>query len=344
MTNRAQQSAGVFTLRNKNGLEMTVTNFGARVITLKVPDKDAKLDDIVLGHDSPEDYIHGGHPYFGALIGRYANRIAQGNFSIGGINYKLPINNGENHLHGGRGFQHRYWKITAAEVQQEQALLLEYISPDGEDGYPGNLHVSLSFVLNNNNEWIINYEASTDSPTVVNLTQHNFYNLAGEGNGDILKHEVLINADHMTPVNNGLIPTGELRRVEGTPFDFRKSATVGARINDSDEQLIYGKGYDHNWVLNKNGNELSHAATVTEPLSKRRMEIWTTEPGLQFYTGNFLDATDKGKSGKTYPFRTGLCLETQHFPDSPNHPEFPTTLLAPGQKYLQKTVHKFSVE
>ncbi len=321
---------------------MTVTNFGGRVITLKVPDAEGKLGDIVLGYDTAADYIKG-HPYFGALIGRCANRIAMGNFSIDGARFALPINNGINHLHGGLGFQHRYWNLTPIEVKQEQGILLEYISPDGEEGYPGNVDVKVTFVLTNNNEWIIEYNATTDRPTIVNLTQHNFYNLAGEGNGDILKHELIIDADYMTPVGKGLIPTGELRKVEGTPFNFRKLTAVGTRINDNDEQLIFGKGYDHNWVLNKTGNDVSHAATVIDPFSKRKMEIWTTAPGLQFYTGNFLNGSDKGKAGKTYPSRSALCLETQHFPDSPNHPEFPSTLLRPGQKYYQKTIHKFAV-
>ena len=322
---------------------MTVTNFGGRMITLKTPDKNGDLGDIVLGHDSPDDYIHGGHPHFGALIGRYANRISKGKLSIDGKNYELPINNGANHLHGGTGFSHRYWKITPAEIKQEQALLLEYNSADGEDGYPGNLQVRITFVLSDNNEWRIDYTATTDRATVVNLTQHNFYNLTGEGNGSILDHELMLNADHITPVDKGLIPTGELRKVEGTPFDFRKLTAIGARINNADEQLTFGNGYDHNWVLNKKGDELSHAATVIDPISKRKMEVWTTEPGLQVYTGNFLDATDKGKAGKTYPFRSAFCLETQHFPNSPNQPSFPSTLLAPGETYHTTTVHKFDV-
>ena len=246
-------------------------------------------------------------------------------------------------MHGGTGFSHRYWKITPAEIKQEQALLLEYNSADGEDGYPGNLQVRITFVLSDNNEWRIDYTATTDRPTVVNLTQHNFYNLAGEGNGSILDHELMLNADHITPVDKGLIPTGELRKVEGTPFDFRKLTAIGARINNADEQLTFGNGYDHNWVLNKKGDELSHAATVIDPISKRKMEVWTTEPGLQVYTGNFLDATDKGKAGKTYPFRSAFCLETQHFPNSPNQPSFPSTLLAPGETYHTTTVHKFDV-
>jgi aldose 1-epimerase len=342
MTKLNNPEGEVLTLKNKNGLEMTVTNFGGRIITLKVPDKNGKLGDIVLGHDTPRDYI-GGHPHFGALIGRYANRISKGNLPIGNQHYQLPINNGANHLHGGTGFSHRNWRLTPLEINHETALLLEYWSPDGEDGYPGNVQAKVTYVLSNNNEWIIDYEATTDRPTVVNLTQHNFYNLAGEGNGDILNHHLMINADRITPVDEGLIPTGELRQVEGTPFDFRKFVTIGARIDQNDEQLYFGRGYDHNWVLNKKGSELSHAATAIDPDSKRKMEVWTTEPGMQLYTGNFLDSTDKGKSGKTYPFRSAFCLETQHFPDSPNHPEFPSTLLLPGERYHQQTVFKFGV-
>jgi aldose 1-epimerase len=332
----------IFTLKNKNGLEMTVTNFGGRVITLKVPDKNGKIEDIVLGHDTAQDYITG-HPHFGALIGRYANRISKGNLSVDGKRYPLPINNWPNHLHGGVGFSHRYWRLTPMEVQRETALLLEYTSPDGEDAYPGNLQVSITFILSNNNEWIIDYRATTDHATVVNLTQHNFYNLAGEGTGDILDHELMINADHITPVDEGLIPTGELKNVEGTPFDFRKPTAIGLRIDRDDEQISFGRGYDHNWVLNKKGDELSHAATAIDPKSKRKMEVWTTQPGMQLYTGNFLDSTDKGKSGKTYPYRSAFCLETQHFPDSPNHPEFPSTLLSPGDTYHQKAVFKFGI-
>ena len=218
-----------------------------------------------------------------------------------------------------------------------------YISPDGEDGYPANVNVKVAFILSNDNEWIIEYSATTDGPTVINLTQHNFYNLAGEGNGSILNHELMINADRITRVDIDLIPDGKMINVENTPFDFRRLAPVGERINSDDQQLSYGKGYDHNWVLNKKSSELSHAATLIEPGSRRKMEVWTTQPGLQLYTGNFLDGTDKGKSGKSYPHRSALCLEAQHFPDSPNRPEFPSTLLRAGSTYVQKTVHKFSV-
>lgn len=329
-------------LKNKNGLEMTVTNFGGRVITLKVPDKKGKLDDIVLGHDLPEDYLNG-HPHFGALIGRYANRISKGAFFIDGRPYQLPLNHGDNHLHGGHGFQNRFWKMTPSSVQGDEALLLEYASPDGEDGYPSNVNVEVAYILTGNNEWVIEYSATTDGPTVINLTQHNFYNLAGEGKDSVLDHSLMINADRITIVDKDLIPDGKMRKVQDTPFDFRRLVRVGERINDGDEQLAYGKGYDHNWVLNKMDNELSHAATLIDPGSARKMEIWTTQPGLQLYTGNFLDGTDKGKAGKTYPYRSALCLEAQHFPDSPNHPEFPSTMLRPGDTYFHRTVHKFSV-
>jgi aldose 1-epimerase len=225
----------------------------------------------------------------------------------------------------------------------DDVLQLKYLSRDGEDGYPGNVEVLVIFILNNDNEWIIEYHATTDRPTVINLTQHNFYNLAGEGRGDILSHELMINAAQTTIVDKELIPTGKLASVEDTPVEFRKLTPIGARIGVEDQQLLFGKGYDHNWILSKRDSELSHAATLIDPQSMRKMEVWTTEPGLQVYTGNFLDATDKGKSGKTYPYRSAVCLEAQHFPDSPNHPTFPTTLLRPGDKYYQKTVHKFSV-
>ena len=331
-----------FKLKNKNNVEMTVTNFGARVMTLKVPDREGKIDDIVLGHDTPQDYVNG-HPYFGALIGRYANRISQGKFSIDGQLYHLPLNRGANHLHGGTGFQNKMWEITPERLNGDDVLQLKYLSLDGEDGYPGNVDVKVIFILNNENEWIIEYHATTDRPTVINLTQHNFYNLAGEGRGNILSHELMINADQTTIVDKELIPTGKFASVEGTPFDFRKSTAVGRRIDFDDQQLIFGKGYDHNWILNKGESEFSHAATLIDRQSRRKMEVWTTEPGLQVYTGNFLDASDKGKSGKTYPYRSAVCLEAQHFPDSPNHPSFPSTLLRPGDKYYQKTVHKFSI-
>ena len=266
-----------------------------------------------------------------------------GNLSIGNERYQLPINNGANHLHGGTGLSHRNWKLTPLEIKHETALLLEYWSPDGEDGYPGNLQAKVTYILSNNNEWIIDYEATTDRPTVVNLTQHNFYNLAGEGNGDILDHELMINADRITPVDNGLIPTGELRNVEGTPFDSERSQPSVRELITKTNNYNLGTAMTTTGYLQKKGSELSHAATAIDPKSQRKLEVWTTEPGLQLYTGNFLDSTDKGKSGKTYPYRSAFCLETQHFPDSPNRPGFPSTLLSPGETYHQQSVFKFRI-
>ncbi len=331
----------VFTLRNKNGLMMTVTNLGGKIMSLMVPDKNGKLGDIVLGYDTPEEYVNGSL-YFGAIIGRVGNRIAKGKFSLDGKEYQLPINNGVNHLHGGpNGFHNVYWTITPLTIDGNEALKLEYTSVDGEEGYPGKLNVCVIYTLTNNNEWIIEYEATTDKPTPVNLTHHNYFNLAGEGNGDILQHSLMINSDRYIPVDAGLIPIGELRDVANTPFDFRKPVTIGEHINDTDEQLKLGRGYDHNWALNKNDYSLTLAAVASEPSSGRIMEIYTTEPGLQLYAGNFLDGSDIGKGKKRYAYRTAFCLETQHFPDSPNHSYFPSIILKTGEKYYQKTVHRF---
>lgn len=329
------------TLTNANGLKATITPFGGKVISLWVPDRDGKLTDIVLGYDSASQYP-AGNPYFGALIGRYGNRIGKGQFSIDGTFYQLGINNGENTLHGGvGGFHNVMWKVNGVT---SNSITLTYTSPDGEEGYPGTLKTTVVYELTDANELSIDYEASTDKPTIVNLTHHSFFNLSGEGAGDILNHKLQIIADSFTPVDGGLIPTGELKPVAGTPFDFRKPTTIGARIDQGDTQLKYGKGYDHNWVLKREGDGLSLAAVVTEPITGRVMEVWTTEPGLQFYSGNFLDGTDAGKGGKKYEFRTAFCLEAQHFPDSPNKPGFPSTILRPGEGYRQKTVYRFSVE
>ncbi len=329
----------VYTLANKNGLTMRVTNWGGRIMSLMVPDKKGILGDIVLGYDSAEQYRNG-NPYFGALIGRVGNRIAKGKFSLEGKEYNLTINNGVNALHGGpRGFHNVYWE--AIPSASTNTLELHYLSKDGEEGYPGNLDVKVTYTLTDNNELMIDYTATTDKTTIVNLTHHSFFNLAGDGGGDILNHEIMIASDRFTPVDQGLIPTGELRKVEGTPFDFRKPHTIGERIGNDDDQLRAGKGYDHNWVLNKKGGALSLAARVTEPVSGRVMEVWTTEPGLQFYSGNFLNGKDIGKGGKPYPFRGAFCLEAQHFPDSPNHAEFPSVVLKPASKYEQKTIYKF---
>lgn len=337
-----QDSLEVYTVTNAKGLKMTVTNFGAKIITLTVPDRDGKMADIVLGYDSARAYITG-NPYYGATIGRYGNRIAKGKFSLSGKEFQLATNNGVNALHGGpKGFHNVYWK----GVQSGSSLKFTYLSKDGEEGYPGNLQVSMTYTLTDNNELQIDYEASTDQETIVNLSHHSFFNLAGEGNESILGHELTIAADQYCPVDSTLIPFEKPAAVKGTPFDFTKPHTIGERIEAKDEQIKNGKGYDHNWVLNKKGNEFSLAAKVKEPASGRVMEVWTTEPGLQFYSGNFLTGSgaDVGKGGKPYKFRSALCLEAQHYPDSPNHPNFPSTILKPGETYKQKTVYKFLVE
>lgn len=325
---------------------MTVTNFGGKVMTLNVPDRHGVPADIVLGFNTPEEYIKG-NPYFGAIIGRCGNRIAQGRFTMDGNTYQLPVNNGPNHLHGGPvGFQNSVWEVVPTTVNGDEALQLTYTSPAGEAGYPGTVTAKVLYVLTRDNELVIEYSAVTDAPTLVNLTHHNFYNLAGADAGSIVNHSLMIFASRFTPVNANLIPTGELRPVENTPFDFRKFHTIGARINAADEQLQYGNGYDHNWVLDKPDDNaaLTLAAVVTDPSSGRIMEVFTTEPGLQLYTGNFLDNTDIGKRGKPYGYRTAFCLEAQHFPDSPNHAHFPSVTLRPGAPYYQKTVYRFSSE
>ncbi len=331
-----------FMLTNSNGVKMEVTNFGGRVVSLLVPDKNGKLEDVVLGYDSLNQYLDGNF-YFGAMIGRYGNRIGKGKFSLNGKEYQLAKNNGANALHGGpNGFHKVYWKIEP--VQKNNSLKMIYRCVNGEEAYPGNLDVTVTYSLTDKNEVVLDYEATTDKETILNLTHHSFFNLAGAGNGDILNHELILYADEYTPVNAGLIPTGELKKVKGTAFDFLSAHTIGERIDQQDDQLKFGKGYDHNWVLNKKGNELSLAAKVTEPLSGRIMEVWTTEPGLQFYSGNFLDGKDIGKGNKPYLFRSAFCLEAQHFPDSPNHPNFPSTVLKPGETYRQKTVYRFYTE
>ena len=334
----------LYTLTNKNGVKVEITNYGGKVVSINVPDKDGNLGDIVLGYESIDEYIKGNF-YFGALIGRYGNRIAKGKFSLNGEEYQLATNNGENHLHGGiKGFHDVVWEAITLEIDGEQALELSYISIDGEENYPGTLKSKVIYQLTEKNELKITYEAETDKTTVLNLTHHSFFNLAGEGSGTINNHELMINADRFTPVDEGLIPTGELAKVENTPMDFRTGTVIGERVDSDFEQLKFGKGYDHNWVLNKENNEMSLAASVYEPTTGRVMEVWTDQPGLQFYGGNFLDATDIGKGGKAYEFRTAFCLETQHFPDSPNNPNFPTTTLNPGEKYTHTCIYKFSVK
>jgi aldose 1-epimerase len=334
----------VATLKNAKGIEIQAINYGAIITSLKVPDRRGKAADVVLGFDRPEQYwADPTPPYFGAIVGRYGNRIARGQFAIGGKTYKLATNNGPNHLHGGnRGFDKVYWDMSTKNSAQGSSVVFTRLSPDGEEGYPGNLRATVTYTLTEKNELIVDYRATTDKATTVNLTQHSYFNLAGEGSGDILGHELTINADRYTPVDDTLIPTGQLAPVQGTPFDFRQATAIGARINNDDAQLKAGKGYDHNWVLNGTGTALRVAARLTDPKSGRSMEIQTTEPGIQFYSGNFLDGTIKGKGGHVYAHRTGLCLETQHFPDSPNQKNFPSTILQPGKVYTTKTVMTFS--
>jgi len=332
----------IYTLRNRNGLQVDITPYGGTVVAIKTPDRRGRITDIVLGYADAKGYVSD-ISYFGALIGRYANRIARGRFTLNNVEYRLPQNNGVNHLHGGvRGFHKVVWQPREMTRAHGVALQLTYLSKDNEEGYPGNLAVTATYILSDANELRIEYSASTDKETVVNLTHHSYFNLAGAGMGDVLQHKVRINADRFTPVDDTLIPTGELKAVKGTPFDFRRATAIGSRINQADDQLVFGKGYDHNFVLNKQGQELSLAATVYEPASGRALEMWTTEPGVQLYTGNFLDKV-RGKAGKDYNRNGAFCLEAQHFPDSPNRPAFPSTVLKPGERYTQTTVYKFMV-
>jgi aldose 1-epimerase len=333
-------AVALFTLSNSKGMEASISTYGGALVSLKTPDRTGKMGDVVLGYDNAAEYQKG-KAYFGALIGRYGNRIGHAQFTLDGQTYHVPKNDGENSLHGGtRGFDKHVW--TARELAGG-ALELKYVSKDGEEGYPGTLTATVTYTLTDNNVLRIRYQATTDKPTVLNLTNHSYFNLKGDG--DILGHLVMLNADKYTPVDSGLIPTGELKAVDGTPFDFRKARTPGERINQNDEQLKLGKGYDHNWVLNRTGTGLSLAARISEPgVSGRIMEIYTDQPGVQFYTGNFLDGSEKGKGGKVYQHRTGFCFETQHFPDSPNKPSFPSTVLRPGQKYDTTTEFRFSAK
>ena len=334
----------LYTLRNSKGIETTITNYGGRVVTLKTPDRAGRFCDVVLGFDLLDGYLQK-NPYFGAIVGRYANRIANGEFKLDGQTYKLACNDGPNALHGGlKGFDKVVWGAAEISTNKQPALQLRYVSKDGEEGYPGNLTVAVAYALTDQDELRIDFDAITDKDTVVNLTNHSYFDLSGEASGNILHYEITIDADRFTPVNTNLIPTGELRKVDGTAFDFRKPAPIGSRIDEKDEQLQLGIGYDHNYVLNRSSDELLLAARVLDPKSGRVLEVLTTEPGVQFYSGNHLDGTVKGKGGVVYKFRSGFCLETQHFPDSPNHPEFPSTLLKPGQRHKSSTVFKFSVE
>jgi aldose 1-epimerase len=336
-------SVNLYTMTNVHGMEVRAMNYGGIVVSLRVPDRSGTLADIVLGYDDLEPYLIN-KPYFGALVGRYGNRIANGKFTLDGVEYHLAKNNGPNSLHGGlKGFNKVLWQAESAESNRGVELVLTYTSKDGEEGFPGNLKTNVTYTLTDQNELIFEYEATTDRATPVNLTHHGYFNLAGEGNGDTLQHELMLNADRFTPVDKTLIPTGELRSVTGTALDFSQPTAIGARIHENFEQLTIAGGYDHNFVINRKGNGLELAARVYEPRSGRVMEVLTTEPGVQFYSSNFLDG-EKGKKNHSYNKHAALCLETQHFPDSPNHPGFPSTILRPGQTYHSQTVYKFSTK
>jgi len=339
------KSVHLYELSNTNGITARISNYGAIVQSLTVPDKDGNMADIVLGYNTVEEYVED-TPYFGAVVGRYGNRIAWGKFELDGKSYQLATNNMPGNmpcaLHGGlKGFDKVVWDAERRSAEGKKGLRLHYLSKDGEGGYPGNLYVTVTYWLTDEDTLEVEYRAMTDKATPVNLTQHSYFNLKGEGNGDILGHELMLAADRFTPVNKGLIPTGELRPVKGTPFDFTSPHAIGKRVESKDEQMLFGGGYDHNWVLNNQDGDMALAARVTDPTTGRIMEIWTTEPGIQFYCGNFLDGHNIGKSGKPYNFRDGFCLETQHYPDSPNQPKFPSTILRPGQKLKSKTIFKF---
>lgn len=341
------EKTDLYVLTNNRGMTVAITNYGATVVSIKVPDRAGKIADVVLGFDAAKEYEEG-TAHIGGTIGRYANRIARGSFTLAGKTYTLPKNNGENTLHGGLlGFDKKIWMAKEVPSKEGVAVEFTYVSPDGEEGFPGTMTVTVLFtLLNTKNELRIDYSASTDKPTVVNLTNHSYFNLAGQGNGDILSQTLQLNASKFLPVDSGLIPTGELRNVKNTPFDFTRPVAIGARINGEDEQLKLGRGYDHNWVLDRktgfSGMEL--AAIARDPKSGRELEVLTTEPGIQFYTGNFLDGTAHGKGGKVYEQRFAFCLETQHFPDSPNHAGFPTTTLFPSKPFHSTTILRFSAK
>ncbi len=341
------ETAQLFSLGNAHGIEVQLTNYGGIITSIRTPDRAGRFADIVLGYSDLAGYLHDS-PYFGAIVGRYANRIARGRFTLDGTTYTLAVNNGPNSLHGGlRGFDKVIWNAQAFQNQQGQGVTLDYISPDGEEGYPGMLGARVTYTLTPDDRLIVDYQATADKATPVNLSQHTYWNLAGNATRDILGHVLTINADAITPVDSTLIPTGEIAPVAGTPFDFRTPAAIGARVGQrQNTQIRYGNGYDHNFVLNRGSatpDALVHAARVVEPSTGRTLDIYTTEPGLQFYSGNFLNGSITGKGGSVYRFRYGLALETQHYPDSPNHPNFPSTILRPGQQYRSRTVFQFGV-
>jgi aldose 1-epimerase len=334
------QEVIIYTLTNSNKFRARIIDYGAILVSLEVPDCNGKIADITLGFDDLDSYIKR-NPLFGAVVGRYANRIANARFTLDGVEYKLTANAGKNHIHGGREkrFDKVTWKGNQFQTDKEVGVRFTYLSKDGDEGFPGNLNCTVTYTLTSNNELKINYEATTDKPTIVNLTNHSYFNLAGAGNGDVLGHNIMINADRFTPADNALIPTGEIRSVKGTPLDFIQTKTIGSRI----DQLTQTRGYDHNYVLNSSNGSLAPAARVYEPDSGRVMEVYTTEPGMQFYTANGMRGI-KGKNGKIYQRHYGFCLETQHFPDSPNKPNFPSVILRPGQTYNTQTVFKFSTQ
>jgi aldose 1-epimerase len=331
----------LFTLRNSVGLEATITNYGARLVSLVVPDRDGQSADVVLGYDTLEDYRSDPY-YMGATVGRSANRIGGASFTLAGVEYRLGANVGADHLHGGlRGFDAVTWDVQLEEGESGERLALDYESPDGEEGYPGHCSVRVVYALTDENDLSIEYRAASSKSTPINLTHHSYFNLAGEGGGSILDHELIISADAYTPMTERLIPTGEIRTVGGSPMDFRIPNRIGERIDADDEQLARAGGYDFNWVLNGPSRQMRLAAVAHEPFSGRVMGVFTTEPGMQFYTGNFLDGSRAGKGGRPIPRRSGFCLETQHFPDAPNHPNFPSTILHPGDIFSSSTIYRF---
>ena len=337
------QAVELFSLTNRQGIVISVATYGGAVVSIRTPDKHGQMGDIALGFDSLSGYL-GKQPFFGALIGRYGNRIGNARFTLDGKEYTLAKNDGPNSLHGGvKGFDKVVWQAESFEKPAARGVILKYSSPDGEEGYPGTVHTTVTYTLDDKNEFTIDYLATSDKPTPINLTNHTYFNLAGEGNGNILGHIMMINADSFTPVDATLIPTGKVESVKGTPFDFTKPTAIGARINNPNEQLKLGKGYDHNFVIDRKGPGMVLAARVSEPSSGRVFEVDTTQPGVQFYTGNFLDGI-RGKHGHVYNRRDGFCLETQHFPDSPNKPGFPSTILKPGAPFHSTTVWRFSTE
>lgn len=334
----------IFTLKNKNGMKVEICNYGAAVVSIFVPDKNGKIEDVVLGYDSAQGYEKCSS-YFGVIVGRYGNRIGKGKFTLDGKEYQLDVNDGENHLHGGKhGFNKKKWNAEPIQTDSTQSLKLSLVDNDGAMGYPGNVKIDVTYTLNEKNELIIEYSGETDKTTILNPTHHSYFNLSGDLTKTILDHQLMLKADYLTPVDKGLITTGELTKVENTPFDFRTLTPIGKNINADVQQIKFGLGYDHNWVINSWDNTVKKIGELYEPVSGRLMEIYTDQPGIQFYSGNFLNGSVRGKNGITYNYRTGLCLEAQHYPDSPNKPSFPSVTVKHGGQYKQKTIYKFSTK